>query len=140
DVSEQVTVGGSPRDLVVDTTGRIWFSNWGSSVLNVYDPETGTTTVAPAGVEEPHHFTLGPDGSVWVSDNGGSAVVRFSDGVATSVEVGPTPHHLAFAGDILVVAVSGSGEAVLVEDGQVIARVPLSTGLHGVTVVEIPSD
>lgn len=134
----EVGTGGSPHDLVVDDRGRVWFSNWGSAGLDVYDPSSDSTAPAPAGVVEPHHFASGPDGTVWVSDNGGSSVVGFTDVGTVSVEVGSTPHHLAFVGDLMVVAVSGSGEAVLVGEGTVRARIPLSRGLHGVAVVELP--
>ncbi len=130
-----VAVGGAPHDLVVAGDGRIWFSNWNSSVLSVFDPATGGTERAPAGVSEPHHFAIDTNGAVWVSDNGGSAVVGFTE-PQTSVEVGPVPHHLDFAGDVLMVAVSGSGEAVQVADERVIARTTLSKGLHGVAVVQ----
>ncbi len=130
-----VAVGGAPHDLVVAGDGRIWFSNWNSSVLSVFDPATSQTERAPAGVSEPHHFAIDARGAVWVSDNGGSAIVGFTDPLA-SVEVGPVPHHLAFAGEALMVAVSGSGEAVQVAGGEVVARTTLSPGLHGVTVVQ----
>ncbi len=127
---------GSPHDLFVAGDGLIWFSNWGSDVLNILDPTSGATVAAPAGVSEPHHFTISPDGAVWVSDNGGAAVVGFAARPVT-VDVGPIPHHLAFVGDTLVVAVSGSGQAVLVKDGHVVATSQLTTGLHGVAVVEL---
>ena len=130
-----VEVGGAPHDLVVAGDGRIWFSNWNSSVLSVFDPATGLTERAPAGVSEPHHFALDGDGAVWVSDNGGSAIVGFTE-PQTTTEVGPVPHHLSFAGDVLLVAVSRSGEAVQVAAGDIVARTALSRGLHGVAVVE----
>ncbi len=128
--------GGSPHDLIVDPTGLIWFSSWGSRVLNIFDPATGTTAEAPAGVTEPHHFAIAPDGTVWLSDNGGAAIVGFATQPVT-VDVGPTPHHLGFVGDTIVVAVSGTGEAVLIRDGQVVASSQLTPGLHGVAAVEL---
>ena len=136
---EIVATGGNPHDLIVALDGQIWFSNWNSEVLNIFDPETGVTVVAPAGVEEPHHFALDRSGAVWVSDNGGSSVVGFgvgdtADGGGT-VEVGATPHHLAFLeDDLLVVAVTGTGEVVAVSGGEVVGRVVLSRGLHGLAV------
>ena len=126
--------GGSPHDLIVDPNGLIWFSSWGSRVLHIFDPATGTTAEAPAGVTEPHHFAIAPDGTVWLSDNGGAAIVGFATQPVT-VDVGPTPHHLGFVGDTIVVAVSGTGEAVLIRDGQVIASSQLTPGLHGVAAV-----
>ena len=126
--------GGSPHDLIVDPNGLIWFSNWGSRVLNIFDPSTGTTEEAPAGVTEPHHFAIAPDGTVWLSDNGGAAIVGFTAQPVT-VDVGPTPHHLGFVGDTIVVAVSGTGEAVLIRDGQVVATSQITPGLHGVAAV-----
>ncbi|MFQ5966711.1 MAG: hypothetical protein ACE5MI_03750 [Acidimicrobiia bacterium] len=129
---------GSPHDLIVDRNGLIWFSSWGSDILNIFDPSAGTTVEAPAGVSEPHHFAIGPDGAVWVSDNGGAAVVGFTGGDPVTVEVGPVPHHLAFVDGIIVVAVSGSGEAVFVADGEVVGRSQLTTGLHGVAAVALP--
>ncbi len=127
---------GSPHDLIMDADGQIWFSSWNSDTLSVYDPASGATVEAPAGVTEPHHFAIGPDDVVWVSDNGGSTVVGFTSAGPISVPVGPTPHHLAFLEDFLVVAVSGTGEAVFVRNGGTVAAAPLSTGLHGVAVVE----
>ncbi len=135
---ELLPTGGAPHDLIVAADGRVWFSNWGSHALNVYDPTTGETADAPAHVVEPHHFALGPGGDVWVTDNGGAAVHRTGDRPA-AVEVGPTPHHLAFAGPLAGVAVSGSGEAVFVFDDRVVHRAPLSSGLHGVAVAELPA-
>lgn len=134
---ELFQTGGSPHDLIVDEAGMIWFSNWNSHTLNVFDPATGETTTAPAGVSEPHHFALDGSGSVWVSDNAGSAVIGFTSDPPVSIEVGPVPHHLAFVGGVLVVAVSGSGEAVLIADGEVVARAPLTPGLHGVTAATL---
>jgi DNA-binding beta-propeller fold protein YncE len=129
--------GGTPHDLIVDTQGEIWFSNWNSNVLNVFHPDIGATVEAPAGVTQPHHFALGPDGSIWVSDNGGSAVVQFTETGTTTIVVGPVPHHMSFIGETVIVAVSGAGEAVLVRDGEVVGRVQLSEGLHGVAIVEL---
>ncbi len=128
--------GGSPHDLIVDPNGLIWFSNWGSHVLGVLDSATGTTAEAPAGVAQPHHFAIAPDGVVWLSDNGAAAIVGFTAQPVT-VDVGPTPHHLEFVGDTIIVAVSGAGEAVLIRDGHVVARSQLTPGLHGVAAVEL---
>jgi streptogramin lyase len=136
DEVELFPTGGSPHDLIVDPNGLIWFSSWGSRVLHIFDPATGTTAEAPAGVTEPHHFAIAPDGTVWLSDNGGAAIVGFVAQPVT-VDVGPTPHHLGFVGDTIVVAVSGTGEAVLIRDGQVVASSQLTTGLHGVAAVEL---
>lgn len=128
-----VPTGRSPHDLVSDPSGRIWFSNWDSDELAVLDPATGDVRPAPAGVVEPHHFAVGPDGTVWVSDNGGAQVVAFPpDGERARIPVGPVPHHLDVVGEHLVVAVSGAGEAAVVEGFEVVRRVPLSRGLHGV--------
>lgn len=135
DSVEPFPTDGSPHDLIVAPDGRIWFSNWNSDALNVFDPTTGATDLAPAGVVEPHHFALDPAGNVWVTDNGGDTLTGFVGDHTVTVTVGPTPHHVAFAGDIAAVAVSGSGEVVLVRDGEVIGRAALSEGLHGVAVV-----
>ena len=131
-----LTTSGSPHDLIVDRDGLIWFSNWGSDILSTFDSTAGSTAEAPAGVSEPHHFAIAPDGTVWVSDNGGSAIVGFAARPVT-VEVGSVPHHIAFIGDTIVVAVSGTGQAVLVKDGHIVARSQLTNGLHGVAVVEL---
>ncbi|MFQ5947395.1 MAG: hypothetical protein ACE5KX_00860 [Acidimicrobiia bacterium] len=131
---ELFPTGHAPHDLVVDSSGHIWFSNWGSSELLIFDPETGEVVEAPAGVKEPHHFALDFQGTVWVSDNGGAAVVGFrSDGPITT-NVGPVPHHLGFLDDLLVVAVSGAGQVVVLDAGEIVGRIPLSRGLHGVAI------
>ncbi len=136
---ELFAVGGAPHDLVVDGGGRVWFSHWGSPALSIFDPAAGAVAPAPARVEEPHHFALGPDGVVWVSDNGGSAVVSFLPGGPQSVPVGLTPHHLGFVRDLLAVAVSGSGEVVIVQEGRVVGRISIGSGLHGLAVGEVPA-
>ncbi|MEE8407375.1 MAG: hypothetical protein V3S32_09530 [Acidimicrobiia bacterium] len=133
---ELFSTGKRPHDLIVDTAGLVWFSNWGSAELSVFDPTDGTTARAPAGVVEPHHFALGPTGEVWVSDNGGSAIVRFGS-TPTSVDVGPVPHHLAVTGDIVVVAVSGLGKAVFVSNDAIVGTATLTQGLHGVAIVNL---
>jgi hypothetical protein len=51
--------------------------------------------------------------------------------------VGDSLHHATFASEMLVVAVSGTGEAVFVKDGVVVARSALTPGLHGVAIVEL---
>ncbi|GMR02019.1 MAG: hypothetical protein BMS9Abin20_0345 [Acidimicrobiia bacterium] len=137
DTVELLSAGGSPHDLIVDLDGFIWYSNWGSNRLYVFDPVSGITPQALTGDAEPHHFAIGPDGVVWISDNGGTAIIGFEAVQPVTVEVGPGPHHLAIVGDTIVVAVSGSGEAVFVRDGEVVARSQLTTGLHGVAVVEL---
>ena len=133
---ELFPTGKRPHDLIVDPGGLVWFSNWGSAELSVFDPTDGTTARAPAGVVEPHHFAIGPAGEVWVSDNGGSAIVRFGSS-PTSVDVGPVPHHLAVIGGIAVVAVSGPGQAVFVRDEAIVGIATLTPGLHGVAIVHL---
>lgn len=137
DVVEFLPTGGLPHDLIVDTDGLVWFSNWGSDRLSIFDPIVGITPDAPTGVGEPQHFAIASDGVVWISDIAGDAVVGFTAGRPTTVAVGASPHHVAFAGDTLVVAVSGTGQAVFVNDGIVVARAQLTIGLHGVTIVEL---
>jgi streptogramin lyase len=133
---ELFPTGKRPHDLIVDTGGLVWFSNWGSAELSVFDPTDRTTVRAPAGVVEPHHFAIGPAGEIWVSDNGGSAIVRFGT-PPTSVDVGPVPHHLAVTGHIAVVAVSGLGQAVFVRNGEIVGIATLTRGLHGVAIVHL---
>jgi DNA-binding beta-propeller fold protein YncE len=137
DSVELFPTGRSPHDLVADPDGRIWFSNWGSPELDIFDRTSGEVTEAPAGVEEPHHFAIGPEGRVWVSDNGGAAVVGFGPEGAISVRVGPVPHHIGFLGELLVVAVSGTGTVVVVEGERVVGAVPLGGRLHGVAVATL---
>jgi DNA-binding beta-propeller fold protein YncE len=135
---ELVEVGGSPHDLIV-ADGRIWMTHWGSDRLTIFDPLSGTVEEAPAGVIEPHHFAVRGDGEVWVSDNGGSSVVAMTDrGPAHVVEVGSTPHHLAFVGPYLAVAVSGTGRvAIIDETGTVVGEILIGRGLHGVAASEL---
>jgi hypothetical protein len=133
---EFLPTGGLPHDLIVDADGLVWFSNWGSDRLSIFDPVAGITPEAPAGVGEPQHFAIAPDGVVWISDIAGDAVVGFTSGQPTTVEVGESPHHVAFAGDTLVVAVSGTGQAVFVRAGAVVGRSRLTVGLHGVAIIE----
>lgn len=131
------STGGSPHSLIVDRDGLIWFSNWNSEVLNLFDPSAGTTVRVPSAATQPHHFAVGPDGVVWVSDNAGGSVIGFaSEAVTTSV--GSTPHHLSFVETTLVVAVSGTGQAVMIRNGEVAAMSQLTEGLHGVAVVTVP--
>ena len=134
---ELFATGGSPHDLVVARDGKIWFSNWGSDRLSIFDPASGIVPDAPVGVGEPQHFAVDPVGSVWISDVAAGAVVGFVGKRPTVVQVGASPHHVVFIGDTLVVAVSGTGETVFVEGGQVVARARLSEGLHGLAIVEL---
>ena len=133
---ELFPTGKRPHDLIVDPGGLVWFSSWGSPELSVFDPTNGTTARAPAGVAEPHHFAIGRAGEVWVSDNGGSSIVRFGTS-PTIVDVGPVPHHLAVTGDIVVVAVSGTGQAVFVSNDAIVGAATLTRGLHGVAIVHL---
>ena len=133
---ELFPTGKRPHDLIVATDGLVWFSNWGSAELSMFDPTDGTIVRAPAGVVEPHHFAIGPADEVWVSDNGGAAIVRFGT-PPTSVDVGPVPHHLAVTGDIVVVAVSGLGQAVFVRNDAIVGTATLTQGLHGVAIVHL---
>lgn len=126
-------VGGAPHDIVTDGTGRLWLTHWGSARLSVFDPHTGAVRDDPSGIAEPHHFAVDPEGNVWVSDNGAAAVVGLLPEGPGAIDVGPVPHHLAFLGDLLVVAVSATGEAVVIRDGAVVGRVPIGEGLHGVS-------
>jgi sugar lactone lactonase YvrE len=135
---ELFPTGRSPHDLIATSDGRIWFSNWNSDVLSIYNPITGTVEEAPAGVVEPHHFTVDAGGGIWVSDNGGSAVVGFDGRTPTTIPVGPVPHHIAFGDDIAIVAVSGSGQAVFIDRSGVIGRFDLTEGLHGAAVARLP--
>ncbi len=136
---EVLPANGSPHDLMVVPLGRVYYSNWGSNRLNIFVPETGASPEAPAGVGEPQYFALSPRGVVWVSDIAAGAIVGFGSRDPNVVIVGDSPHHLAFIGDTIVVAVSGSGEAVFVRDGVVIARSNLSKGLHGVAIILLDS-
>jgi streptogramin lyase len=135
---ELLPTGRSPHDLLASPDGRVWFSNWNSDELSVYDPVTGSVEEAPAGVVEPHHFAFDASGAIWVSDNGGSAVVGFVEGGPITVAVGPVPHHIAFGPAAGVVAVSGSGQAVFIDRSGVIGRIDLSVGLHGAAVALSP--
>lgn len=135
------TGGRSPHDLVVDTSGLVWFSNWNSDELAVLDPASGEATSISVGVDEPHHFSAGPDGTVWVTDNGGQSVVRFAGPrkEPVAVAVGLAPHHIGMLGDLVIVAVYGDGEVVAVQGDLVVGRVPIGSGLHGVGVGYAPS-
>ena len=135
---EFLPTGGSPHDLLAAAGGLVWFSNWNRAELSVYDPVGGSVEEAPSGVVEPHHFAVDAVGDIWVSDNGGSAVVGFTSGGAQTIEVGPVPHHLAFGDDIAVVSVSGSGQAVFIDSSGVIGRFDLTEGLHGAAVARLP--
>ena len=135
---ELLPTGASPHDLYAAADGLVWFSNWNSAELSVYDPVSGSVEEAPSGVVEPHHFAVDAGGDIWVSDNGGSAVVGFTNGGPRTIEVGPVPHHLAFGDDIAVVSVSGLGQAVFIDGSGVIGRIDLSEGLHGAALVRLP--
>jgi hypothetical protein len=132
---ELFPTGRAPHDLLPTPDGRIWFSNWNSAELATFDPATGVTIEAPSGVTEPQHFAIDSAGDIWVSDIGDSSVVSFVEDGPTTITVGLAPHHLVFGSGIGVVAVSGSGQAVFVDQNGVVGRIDLTTGLHGVAVV-----
>lgn len=134
---ELIPTGRSPHDLIFDAAGRLWFSNWNSAELTILDPQTGGVSPAPMGDSQPHHFALAADGTVWMSDNEAGEVVAFSPTGPVAAEVGAAPHHLSSFGAGVVVAVSGAGQAVVVEAGRVAGRIPLDQGLHDVVVTQV---
>lgn len=126
-------VGGAPHDITVDGSGQLWLTHWGSARLSVFDQVGGALRDYPSDIAQPHHFAVDPGGNIWVSDNVAAAVVGLPPEGPVTIDVGPVPHHLAFTGDLLVVAVSDTGKAVMVRDGSVVGRVPIGAGLHGVS-------
>lgn len=130
---------GSPREVVIDAAGRVWFLSWGSNDVRILDPQTGSVSIAPEHVKDPHSLSLGADGTVWITDSGADAIVGFlPDGQVVRVPVGPSPGDIAFLDGRLAVALVGSGELVIVEGEEVVGRVGLGTGLGALASVAVP--
>jgi DNA-binding beta-propeller fold protein YncE len=132
-------LGGAPHDVMIDPGGkRVWFSNWSSPVLSVASVPRREPVGRLAVGSEPHHFGFG-HGSLWVTDNVSGELLRIAPRarkVDDSTAVGAEPHHVAVAGRHVLVAVHGSGQLAIVSaEGQLLRRVDVGAGPHGVAVV-----
>lgn len=87
---------------------------------------------------EPHHFAFGLD-RLWVSDNAAGSLVGVDPTarrIVGSTEVGPAPHHVAVAGDLVLVVIHDSGHVALVSSwGRVVGSVAVGAGPHGIAAV-----
>ena len=61
------TLGSRPHDLVVDTQGRVWFTDSGTHQIGRIDPRTETIVAYPLNTPggQPHSVTLDAQGRVW---------------------------------------------------------------------------
>lgn len=78
------------RRVWSDTESRIWVSEWLSGQVSLYDPATGAWRSWKLPGEQPMTYAVyvHDDGSVWLTDFGGNALVRF-DPTAETFEVLP---------------------------------------------------
>ena len=132
-------LGGAPHDVAVAPSRRsVWFSNFASGELTVVSTGSRRPTARLHAGAEPHHFVFGL-GRLWVSDNEGSTLVRIDPAtgrVLGRTAVGPAPHHVAIAGDRVLVAVHGSGRiAIGTRRGRLLGSLTVGAGPHGIAAV-----
>jgi virginiamycin B lyase len=62
-----------PHDVIVDSDGQVWYSDFGAQFVGVMDPKTGKTAEIAIPVIRPEqpkgglNIELDPDGNVWLS-------------------------------------------------------------------------
>ncbi len=92
-----------PSDAVVDTAGRLWFTDRLTHALGVFDPEAGSFQRIPTPTERsaPYGLVAGRDGALWFGESNGGRLGRLdpATGAITEVEVGLSngPQLLAWA-------------------------------------------
>jgi hypothetical protein len=138
--SQQIQVGGTPVELVVDR-GAVWVNNYTDSVTRV---DVATGAVSTIYTNQPAAITgiAGGDGYLWISHADGNIVTRI-DMARGAVDptppfpVGRAPGAMAYANHRLYVANTGDRSlSVLLGNGQPVVGGPLtfSNDLGGMEV------
>ena len=123
---------------VAPNGSTIWFSNWSSGQLTVVSLRSRRPVARLRAGTEPHHFAFGL-GRLWISDNAAGSLVSVDHAarrIVRRTEVGPAPHHATLAGDLVLVAIHGSGRvAVVSRRGRIVDSVATGPGPHGIAAV-----
>ncbi len=74
-----IPVLSQPRQVAVDSSGKIWFTTEGVDGVGSFDPASGVFSLVtrPAG-SSPDDIVVDPDGNVWISDPGTDSIARVS--------------------------------------------------------------
>ena len=96
-----------PRDLVVDSTGTVWFTDLGTPAIGritpdfkVHEFKSGLQSGA-----QPYAIAIGPDGNLWFTDGSGAIGRVTSSGAIAEF---PTPHAAEAAPDAIVAGADGA--------------------------------
>lgn len=102
EVIEPPTPQQGARRVWVDSTGRIWVSEWQSGQLSVYDPKANSWQSWKLPGESPRAYAVYVDerDDVWVSDFGANAMLRF-DPETEQFQAFPSPQPNAAVRQIL---------------------------------------
>lgn len=85
-----------PHDVVVDATGTVWYSDFGSQFIGKLDPKTGQAKDYPTPIlkpDEPHgglEIEVAPDGMIWTSMMYQAGILKF-DPKTEKVTAYPVP-------------------------------------------------
>ncbi len=78
-------IGSQPRDLTLDGSGRVWWTDPGKGYVGRLDPVANKiTTFTPPASGTPQMLTLA-DGKVWYSQQGPGRVVELDPAAATGI-------------------------------------------------------
>lgn len=78
-----------PSDAVVDSRGRLWFTDRQTHAIGMYDPTDGTfrrvPTPTPSSV--PYGITRGPGGDLWFGESSGGRLGRLDTATGAITEI-----------------------------------------------------
>ena len=83
--------GSHPHDVAAAPGGPVYYTAQATGKLGVLDPNSGKVEEIALGPHSaPHGVIVGPDGTVWITDGGQNAILRF-DPKTRSIKVWPLP-------------------------------------------------
>ena len=90
--------GARPHGLLVDRTGRVWYTGNGNGTIGELDPQTGKVVEhkAPSG-GDPHTLVLDEEGIIWFTEYSGNRIGRLDTrtGAFTEYKARGTPYGIA---------------------------------------------
>jgi YVTN family beta-propeller protein len=106
----EIATGRAPRAVAVAPDGRVWVVNRDAASLSVIDAATlrVVATHAMPRASRPYGLAFAPDGQAWLALEATGQLVRVdaTGVIRASIDVGPSPRHLAVTGDGTRVLVS----------------------------------
>ncbi len=68
--------GSNPFEIVADPAGKLWFTEYGTGMVGVYDLSSGNVTQVSLGSSSsgPEGIALGPDGNIWFAEQGAAKI------------------------------------------------------------------